>query len=72
MKVNKYKWEYKSDFIFMDIIFFKGREREIISYSIENVFKLYIIFFRREIRNVICLLDFNFFIVLNCFRKINF
>lgn len=72
MKANKYKWEHKSDFISMDTTFFKGREREIISYGIENVLKLYITSFRRETRNAICLSDLNFFIALNCSRKRNF
>lgn len=51
---------------------FKGRKREIISYSIENVPKLYVTTFRKENRNVIRLLDLNFRIALNCFGKVNF
>lgn len=68
---GKLKWEHKNDLTSMNTAFFKDKKREIINYDIRNVLKLCGTTFRKENRNVTCLLDLNFYITLNCSEKIH-
>lgn len=69
---GKFKWEHRNDLTSMNTAFFQDRKREIINCGIQNVLKLCGTTFRKENRNVICLLDLNFYITLNRSGKIHF